>query len=215
MSDGAHPNGLIQAADGKIYGTTSDGGASGHGTIFRTDTSGTTFATLHSFSSADGGNGAGIVQAANGNLYGATFLGGTNNYGTVFKMDTNGTTLTTLYSFAHASDGAYPVGGVIQSADGNLYGTTSSGGTSCGTDGCGTIFEIGTNGTTLTTLHRFGPGIDGAVPYAGVIQAADGDLYGTTVYGGASALGTVFKIGTDRSTRITLHDFPAATARTR
>src|SRR5208283_2407488 len=125
---------------------------------------------------------------------GASSCCGTGGCGTVFKITTGGT-LTTLHSFDFA-DGAHP-NAVMQATDGNFYGTAWTGGTSsaCGSSGCGTVFEITPSGT-LTTLHSF-DGTDGAYPYDGLVQATDGNLYGTTVNGGAnnvctSGCGTVF-----------------------
>ena len=112
-------------------------------------------------------------------------------------MDTSGITLTTLHMFLSESDGASPYAGLIQAADGNLYGTTVQG----GTNNAGTIFKIDTSGTTLTTLHNFVYS-DGGLPTAGLIQAADGSLYGTTPSGGVGeqvgvgigGAGVVFKL---------------------
>jgi len=95
--------------------------------------------------------------------------------------------LTTLYSFA-GTDGEIPLRNLIQGADGNIYGTTESGGASSD----GTVFKI-TPAGALTTLYAFS-GADGADPYAGLVQGADGNFYGTTEYGGNADDGTVFKI---------------------
>ena len=204
-SDGAFPSaGLIQTADGNLYGTTQSGGqpggASGYGTIFKMATDGTV-TTLYAFSGSDGAYPwAGLLQAADGDLYGTTSSGGAG-YGTIFKIATDGTSFTTLHTFAN-SDGAVPLGGLIQGADGYLYGTTSS----VGASGYGTIFKIDTYGTSLITLHSF-VNSDGANPYASLIQATDGKLYGTTALGGASGKGTVFKIATDATSFATLHNF--------
>ncbi|MGO8795696.1 MAG: choice-of-anchor tandem repeat GloVer-containing protein [Candidatus Sulfotelmatobacter sp.] len=113
-------------------------------------------------------------------------------------------TLTTLHSF-DATDGSEPQASLVQGTDGNLYGTTFNGGASAAcTGGCGTIFKITPSGT-LTTLHSF-DGTDGKNPWAGVIQASNGNFYGTTLYGGANTYGTVFEI-TSSGTLTTLHSF--------
>lgn len=118
--------------------------------------------------------------------------------------------LTTLYSFCSrtdCADGLYPRAGLIQATDGNFYGTTVSGGTHSNKachQRCGTIFEI-TPGGTLTTLHSF-DNADGSAPYAGLIQGADGNFYGTTSAGGAHGHGTVFEL-TLTGTLTTLHSF--------
>ena len=198
-TDGEKPYaGLVQAANGDLYGTTFYGGANGGGTVFKI-TPGGTLTTLYSFCSqsecADGsGPYVGLVQAANGNFYGTTVVGGAYGPGTVFKITPSGT-LTTLYSFcvqAGCPDGETPYAGLVQATDGNLYGTTSAG----GADGSGTIFEITPNGT-LTTLYNFcaqSGCTDGGTPDAGLVQATNGDLYGTTWSGGADNVGTVFNL---------------------
>ncbi|MGD0364846.1 MAG: choice-of-anchor tandem repeat GloVer-containing protein [Bryobacteraceae bacterium] len=221
-TDGWQPiGGVIEAADGNFYGTTTKGGAYNGGTVFKI-TPGGALTTLYNFCSqsncADGdAPQAALVQAANGDLYGTTTYGGTqdNCYmtigepstcGTVFRLTLSGT-LTTLHSFDH-TDGYFPSSALVQATNGYLYGTTSWGGPNCGTNGCGTVFQITPRGT-LTTLHSF-DGSDGETPYAGLIQATDGNLYGTTLFGGDSlcpgGCGTVFKI-TLSGTLTTLHNF--------
>jgi len=218
-TDGASPSaGLVQATDGNFYGTTTGGGAIGDGTIFKITQTGT-LTTLHSFDGTDGASpAAALVQATDGNLYGTTFYGGANSCiightnvgcGTVFKI-TPGGTLTTLRSF-DGTDGQYP-NALVQATNGNLYGTTSGG----GADGGGTIFKI-TPGGTLTTLYNFcsqsgcTDGEQDSHPAAGLVQATDGNLYGTTPAGGADGYGTVFKI-TPGGTLTTLHSFESTEA---
>ena len=123
--------------------------------------------------------------------------GPSSEFGSIFKW-TPGSGLTTLHAFSH-SDGAYPFAGVIQGADGALYGTTTQGG---GWAFYGTLFRWST-GSGLTTLHTFGYS-EGATPLGGVIQGSDGALYGTT-YGGAATYGTIFKWSA--SGFATLHTF--------
>jgi len=194
-SDGYWPSaGLIQAKDGNFYGTTVTGGNARYGgTIFKITPEGT-LTTLYSFcaqtSCVDGqGPEAVLLQGSDGNFYGTTAGGGNANNGTIFKITPSGT-LTTLYSFcatnASCPDGGYPTAGLIQASDGNFYGTTESGGLSSyacfARYGCGTVFKITPSGT-LTTLYTFcsQPNCgDGLNPIAGLVQAADGNLYGTT-----------------------------------
>jgi uncharacterized repeat protein (TIGR03803 family) len=167
-----------------------------------------TFTRLHSFDARDGQNPAtGLVQATNGDLYGTTYGGtydsGEIDYGTVFKITPSGT-LTTLHTFCSESgcpDGSNPNGVLVQDTNGDLYGTTSYG----GAHGEGTVFKITPSGT-LTTLYSFCSQSgckDGANPVSGLVQATNGDLYGTTFGGGANTTcngsldagcGTVFKI---------------------
>ena len=215
-TEGSHPQaGLVQAANGgDFYGTTAQGGgASDGGTVFEVTSAGT-LTTLHSFCpQGDCSDGAvpeaGLVRAGNGDFYGTTTQGGANLAGTVFRITPSGT-LTTLYSFCSQSacaDGEDPHAGLVQGANGNLYGTTLEGGDNFG----GTIFEITPSGT-LTTLYSFcaqNGCPDGANPRAGLIQATNGDFYGTTTQGGANLAGTIFAI-TPGGALTTLHSFDAS-----
>jgi uncharacterized repeat protein (TIGR03803 family) len=162
-----------------------------------------TFTTLHGFDGTDGADvaTAGLIQATDGNLYGATTGGGANSDGTVFKITTGGT-LTTPHTFDGA-DGAVPWGRLVQATNGNFYGTTTNGGS--GGCGCGTIFKITPSGT-LTTLYSFFDSTDGGYPYAGLLQATNGNFYGTAEDGGANGYGVVFQI-TPTGTLTTLHSF--------
>src|ERR1022692_421296 len=186
---------LVQATNGDLYGTTYSGQGIDYGTVFKITPSGT-LTTLHSFCSqtncTDGsGPVAELVQASNGDFYGTTPNGGANGHGTVFKITPAGT-LTTLHSFKASTDGAVPSGGLVQAANGNFYGTAVG----VGANNFGTVFKI-TPGGTLTTLYRFCSQANctgGSGPSGGLVQATDGDLYGTTEYGGANGVGTVFRI---------------------
>src|ERR1039458_5491589 len=189
-------------------------GTPGNGTVFKITPSGT-LTTLYSFCSQSrcpdgGGPWAGLIQATNGHLYGTTLGGGANDEGTVFRITPSGT-LTTLYSFCsqtNCKDGVNPYAGLVQATNGDFYGTTSGAGTHC----YGPAFKI-TPGGALTTLHRFcsqSACPDGAEPDAVLVQAANGDLYGTTVVGGANLRGTIFKI-TPRGTLTTLYSFCSQT----
>lgn len=193
------PSGLIQASDGNLYGTTSQAGTSGAGTVFRMTPSGV-ITTLHSFSGNDGARPqAALVQASDGNFYGATNLGGASNVGTVFRITPAGA-LTTLHSFS-GPDGKGPqFGRWIQAADGSLYGTTMQG----GAKNLGTIFRITLSGD-FTSLHSFS-GSEGSFPSGGLIQLKDGSFYGTAALGGAGGVGTVFRM-TANGTVTNLHSF--------
>jgi uncharacterized repeat protein (TIGR03803 family) len=223
-TDGNDPQAvLIQATNGELYGTTTEISSEGAGTVFEITPSGA-LTTLYDFGPncstigcPNGGNPqAGLIQASDGSFYGTTSYGGANSAGTVFQV-TSGGALTTLYAFcsqggSNCTDGIAPIGGLVQGADGNLYGTTAAGGTGS-INGAGTIFKItSTAPYTLTTLHIFCPQgppcMDGSAPYAGLIQATDGNFYGTTVSGGADNDGTVFEISpTPPYTLTTLHSF--------
>lgn len=211
-TDGLDPLGeLLQANDGNLYGTTSGGGTDYAGTVFRITLSGA-FISLHSFDVADGSNPyPGVVQGGDGNLYGTTHNGGDNRNcsagcGTVFRI-TPGGALTSLYTFCSepsCADGYYPYGGLVQAADGNLYGTTTDGGNPV--EPSGTIFRITPDGA-LATLHEFcslPDCADGAQPLGALVQASDGNFYGTTVNNGG-----VFEI-TPSGTFTTLAMFEGA-----
>ncbi len=237
-SNGTSPVGaVVQGMDGNFYGTTYYGGANdvsscsgfeypGCGTVFKITPAGTLTA-LYSFDGTDGQFPyAGLVQATDGDFYGTTQYGGANctssngiGCGTVFKITPAGA-LTTLYSFCaqtNCADGFSPYAGLAQANNGNFYGTTGNGGgmNQCPYgSGCGTVFEISPNGT-LSTLYRFCAQTnctDGYLPGAGLALAANGNFYGTTVYGGdfncgdGLGCGTVFEI-TPGGTLTTLHSF--------
>jgi uncharacterized repeat protein (TIGR03803 family) len=218
---GSYPiTALVQATDGNLYGTSSDG-YEGLGTVFKITTKGV-FTTLYKFcpiDCSDGRNPQGaLIQGTDGSLYGTTTFGGNMCYlgcGVVFKITTSGK-LTTLYKFCSqtdCADGAHPHAGLVQGADGNLYGTTFDGGSGGCTDGngtgCGTAFKITLEGK-LTTLHRF-DSVDGNYPSDPLIQGTDGNIYGTTDSGGNLACnpsygcGTIFQITS--GTLTTLHSF--------
>ena len=218
-TDGDFPEAaLVQATNGSLYGTTTNGGANtdcgggfsfGCGTVFKI-TQGGTLTTLYSFCSQlscrDGSNPyAGLVQATNGDFYGTTYGDDYSTNGTVFKITPSGT-LTTLYNFCYpgCGEGINPVAGLVQATNGDFYGAASQG----GAFGNGTIFKITPSGT-LTTLYSFcsqSGCTDGAGPYTGLIQASNGNFYGTTTQGGAYGYGTVFKI-TPSATLSTLYSF--------
>ena len=207
--DGSSPMGLVQATDGDFYGTTHDGGSNGYGTVFKITPSGT-LTTLYSFCAqancTDGSSTLALpVQATNGDFYGTTAAGGTNcadtgGCGTVFKITPSGT-LTTLYSFCaqtNCADGVRP-NGLVQGTDGNFYGTTSVGGANCPDYmSCGTVFQITPSGT-LTTLYSFcaqSGCTDGEASDEGaaLLQATNGNFYGTAEYGGSHNHGTIFSM---------------------
>jgi uncharacterized repeat protein (TIGR03803 family) len=189
-ADGAHPEaGLVIGPDGKLYGTTYNGGAHDIGTVFRVGTDGTGYVIVHSFNGlADDKTDltplGGLTNGGDGNLYGTTSGGGTTK-GTVFRITTAGV-LTTLHRF-NGTDGASPSGSLLLASDAKLYGTTSTGGTS----NAGTIYRIATDGT-FTSLHSFDTAVGEGSQPDGVMEASDGNFYGVTVNGGASFLGTAF-----------------------
>jgi uncharacterized repeat protein (TIGR03803 family) len=197
-TDGANPEGgLIRDKAGNIYGTTTAGGTSGTGTVFAITAAGKEV-VLYSF--AGGTDGAvpeaGLALDAAGNLYGTTSAGGSNGNGTVFKLTrpTKGVKWAEalLYSFGTESDGVVPVASVAFDKAGNLYGTTSAG----GTYGYGTVFQLVPSGATWSEniLQNFQDGDDGAVPYGGLIADKSGNFYGSATEGGTGGGGTIFEL---------------------
>ena len=197
-SDGANPEGgLIRDAQGYFFGTTTAGGASGAGTVFAVSAAGKEVVLYTFAGGADGSNPqAGLILDASGNLYGTTSAGGASGNGTVFKLShpTKGSkwTETILYSFGTGSDGAVPLAAVKFDKAGNLYGTTSAG----GSYGYGTIFQLTPAGSswTETILHDFQDADDGAVPYGGLIADKSGNFYGSATEGGTGGGGTIFEL---------------------
>jgi uncharacterized repeat protein (TIGR03803 family) len=196
-ADGATPNGgVIENAAGTLFGTTTAGGAANAGTVY--SVTGKKETVLYSFAGGTDGADpeAGLVMDAQGNLYGTTYAGGASGRGTVFELvaptaPATAWTEKLLYSFGPGSDGAYPVARVAFDASGNLYGTTSAGGTT----GSGTVFQL-KPGTPWqeTILHSFQNTTDGNTPYAGLVADTSGNFYGAATAGGTSGGGTIFKL---------------------
>jgi uncharacterized repeat protein (TIGR03803 family) len=207
-SDGQSPvGGLVIDVSQSSYGTTSKGGANGQGTIFQLSPT-NALTTLYNFCAVtnctDGSAPvATLVLDATGNLYGTTSTGGAHSAGTVFQLTKKNNKFVTLHSFCsqtNCTDGSAPLAGLVQATNGNLYGTTSTG----GANGFGTVFVI-TSAGALTTLHSFA-GTDGKTPSATLVLGTDGNFYGTTAAGGANGFGTAFEI-TSTGTFSTLHNF--------
>jgi uncharacterized protein (TIGR03437 family) len=221
VTDGVLPSAIVEGGDGAFYGVTVSGATFG-GTIFQVTPSGS-FTTVHKFSGPDGADPNTLTAGPNHILYGSTLFGGTNGIskcpvdgsdpagcGTIFKIA--GGLLTTLYSFAGGDDGSNPSLPLVVGKDGNLYGGT----TGKGANGQGTIFQLTPSGT-LTTLHAF-DGSDGSNVNS-LLQATDGNLYGTTSYGGTGACpeniygqagcGTLFEVSS-AGDFTSLYSFPPA-----
>jgi uncharacterized repeat protein (TIGR03803 family) len=178
-------------AAGNLYGVTPSGGANGFGTVFEIANGSNTITTLASFNGANGKfPSPGLIIDAAGNMYGIAETGGANNDGTVFEILRGSNTITTLATF-NGINGINPEAGLTRDAAGNLFGTTNSG----GANNDGTVFEIASGSSSITTLVSFssttGFGID-----SGVTLDAAGNLYGVTSQGGANGDGTVFEVTT-------------------
>jgi uncharacterized repeat protein (TIGR03803 family) len=203
--DGYGPEaGLVFDGAGNLYGTTNVGGTHGVGTVYELSPNSDgswTEEILHNFSGADGGYPtACVILDAAGNLYGTASQGGGYNAGVVFELKHGAGGVwgyKVLYNFSgtQGTDGAYPIGGLIWDAAGNLYGTTQDGGTYNG--GRGTVFELHPRGGGSwgeSIQHNFGNGQDGEYPQTSLMFDSAGNLYGTTYEGGARLNGTVFKM---------------------
>lgn len=217
-ADGFFPNGgVILGKDGNFYGTTGLGGPGGSGTVYKITAAGA-LTTLHNFApytdasvsgdNPDGLSPNGVIQGADGNFYGTTRYGGANGNGVIFKMIASGA-VTVLHDFSAEDtsvfdepngDGANPLAGLCQGADGNFYGAAQYG----GSNGDGTVFRISPSGV-FALLHSFS-GADGQVPTAHLTQGTDGNFYGSTSGGGDTFDGTVFRITPD-GTLTSLHSF--------
>jgi uncharacterized repeat protein (TIGR03803 family) len=190
---------LIFDAAGNIYGVSTVGGVNQKGTVFEMKQHQGTWVLKTLYAFTDTPDGAlpygGLIWDKAGNLYGTTYYAGTNDFGTVYKLTrSNGTwTERVLYSFKGGRDGGSPISTLVSDAKGNLYGTTSDGGSGCS---CGTIFKMSraANGTwTETVAYRF-PGTPGAgFAYNGIVADSAGNFYGATVHGGPSNDGTIYK----------------------
>jgi uncharacterized repeat protein (TIGR03803 family) len=227
--DGVNPLGeLIQGSDGGLYGVTFHGGNHDGGTVFKITLDGV-FSSLYSFCSqspncADGTNPtAGLVRANNGLFYGTTSRGGTGaacqfyaGCGTLFRISSAGK-LQTLHDFCgqpNCADGMFPEADLIQATDGQIYGTTDAGGLVAGTCsmGCGIAFKISPPiGGAFTPLHAFTP--SEGTQFQKLIQATDGNFYGTAQTGGASNLGTLFKMDSAGSVTVLFNFCNAASCR--
>ncbi len=210
--DGGQPGAPpIEGSDGNFYGTTTMGGSVGNtGTVYKLTPSGT-FTTLHRFPYLAGtigypyGNGA-LVQGSDGRLYGSTFYGGSQSCdgfgcGTIFRISHSGN-FKTLHNF-DGTHGANSYGPLIEGSDGNFYGVASNGGSVSGQTGV--VFKM-TPAGAFTVLHNFTLASDGGNEVGGLMQATDGNFYGTNNLAGTNGWGILFRI-TPKGAFTVLHNF--------
>lgn len=193
-ADGHSPQAAVsEASDGFLYGTASGGGSGNSGVVYKLAKNGSQFAVLHHFTG--GGDSAspygGLVEGSDGYLYGTTDFGNSATRGTVYKVDKAGNNYSIIHNFTGSPDGQQCNSKLLRGSDGWLYGTTVFGGSSAG----GTVFKLLENGGGYAVIRSFTSGTNGSGPVAGVVEASDGFLYGTTqLGGGVSGGGVVFKL---------------------
>jgi uncharacterized repeat protein (TIGR03803 family) len=208
-ADGAQSVASLAESAGVLYGMTVSGGSANRGTIFKVNSDGSGYAALHHFGSIanDGSNlQAGILIGSDGMLYGATRMGGTFGAGTLFKLNSDGSDYSVFYNFSGSNDGAQARGTLIEIAN-RLYGTTSN----AGDGGGGVVFAVNKDGSNFAVLHAFGGGpVDGADAWSGLLRGSDGALYGTTRAGGSAGKGIIFKVTTDGASYEVVHHFGGA-----
>jgi len=203
---GSYPYGsLMQAANGKFYALTQEGGANGKGILFSFDPGSSIFKQLRDFDVAPNGQTpqGSLILASDGELYGMMQQGGRNDLGVLFQYDPASSTYTNKLDFSGVATGSYPNGSLVQAADGMLYGMTQDG----GTNGMGVLFQFNPATSTYTKKMDFAGVSNGQSPYGSLIQAADGNLYGLTLYGGTVGKGVLFRFDPLTSVCTKLLDF--------
>jgi uncharacterized repeat protein (TIGR03803 family) len=190
-ADGGNPySGVIMDSSKNLYGTAGHGGAASFGVVYKLNPSTRQYTVLHSFQGGSDGQTpvGGLLLDSSGNLYGTTWAYGSGG-GTVFKMVAATGAETVLHNFTGTSDGGNPYAGLVMDSTGALYGTTQLGGNNLS----GVIYKITTAGT-LTVLYSFLDGSDGGGPSAPVLVDPQGNLAGTTTYGGANGSGSIYRL---------------------
>lgn len=219
---GSLPTGITLGKDGLLYGAARGGGQDGQGVIYSVEVTGKNFRILHTFSgdgpdnrsNRDGASPATALVTKNGTVfYGTTMFGGNrDNTGVIYRFLVGGKDFQVMHNFEHQPDlhGSDPVGTLAIGTDGFVYGTAQQEGN---TDG-GAIFKMSADGTIFIVLHSFSQtaldSANGSLPAGPLVFGPGGRLYGLTGYGGASGMGTLFKVTTDGAKFFTLHDFSPA-----
>ncbi len=206
-ANGTSPHGsLMQAADGNLYGMTQQGGANAAGVIFQYEPSSNTYTKKIDLSTANGSIPFGaLMQASDGKLYGMTQQGGANSLGVLFQYDPSSNTYTRKIDLS-AANGSNPLGSLIQTLDGKLYGMTSGG----GVNGVGALFQYDPSSNTYTKKIDLNFAPDGNIPGSSLMQASDGKLYGMTSSGGANNMGVLFQYDPSTNTITKKFDFDGA-----
>ena len=204
--NGANPEGtLIQANNGKLYGTAIKGGTSNYGVIFSFDPSSNTYTKLEDFvrTIIEGSYPhSSLVRATDGKLYGTTPNGGSKGVGIIFSFDALNSVYTQLKDFDDPT-GAFPVGGLVQAPDGNLYGVTAGGGST----GSGVIFSFDPLTSKYTVVKDFNDYSLGSKPSGGLVVASDGKLYGLSMPVGVRSDGVIYSFDPLTLTYTKLIDF--------
>jgi len=198
---------LLHAHDGRIYGTATAGGGQRLGGVFRIATDGTGYSITTDFYHGQPDDPrqpvGGLIQLPEGAMFGTTKFGGVRNHGTVFRLDANGK-LVAVRSLNFGTDGLMqPEGTLLRASDGMLYGTCTLG----GAGSAGGVFRLSPDGSGFTVVRAFELMTDARQPSAGLVEAADGSLLGTSMLGGEFNKGAVFRITKDGSGHQTLHSF--------
>lgn len=207
---GSIPQGsLVYASNGYLYGMTKTGGSDSQGVLFKFDPVLNTCTNLLNFDGSDKGRNpvGSLIQANSGKLYGMTRVGGLTNNGVLFNFATDTETYTKLIDFTTTPNGSYPLGMLMNAANGMLYGLTYSG----GTGNLGVIFEYNPATDIYTKKFDFEISSNGSNPAASFVQLSNGLLYGTTAYGGANGVGVLFEYDPETNIYTKKIDFVSVT----
>lgn len=183
LSTGGHPQdgNLFQASNGKLYGTTLEGGANNFGVIFSFDPTNNSYSDVHDFTGVDGKSPyyGTFLQIGDSDLYGTVSYGGSAGNGVLFKFNPSNNQYTVLQNFGPLN--------LVRVGDDKIFGITTWG----GSNNQGMIFSYSISNNTFADLFNFA-GLDGEIPYSGLMLASNGKLYGQTVYGGSNSSGVIF-----------------------
>lgn len=209
--DGGNPQSSpFQASNGKIYGTTIEGGFEDSGVLYSINPDGTGYEVVHFFDRFNqGARGFGqLMEDSNGILYGTLSEGGPFQAGGVFQINLDGTGFNVLQSFSFdTASSPSPLGGLVMASNGRLYGTSANG----GLEFKGTVFSINPDGSDYEIVHEF-IGDEGSIPLFGLeLVEIDSTLYGTSFSGGTNGNGTIYKVGLDGNGFTKLFDFQEST----